>query len=135
MSYKVVKLVLKKHQVFNKYKSRKHPAYVKAARDAHTEMQRAKRNFVTSGVPQGSVLGPILFFIFINDLDSGLVSSVFKFADDTKLVGNANSTQDSILLQRNLQQLIEWSDMWLIPFNKSKCIVMHLLITAKTSSF
>jgi len=79
-------------------------------------------------VPQGSVLGPILFLIFINDLDSSLVSSVFKFADDTKLVGKANSTQDSIhvLLQRDLQQLIDWSDRWLIPFNKSKCKVMHL---------
>ena len=69
-----------------------------------------------------------LFVVIVQhgNLDSGLVSSVFKFADDTKLVGKANSTQHSILLQRDLRQLTEWSDMWLIPFNKSKCKVMHL---------
>jgi len=64
---------------------------------------------VSSGVPQGSVLGPILFLSFINDLDSTLISSILKFADDTKLFGRVNTDVDREVLQRDLHCLIEWS--------------------------
>ena len=57
---------------------------------------------VTSGAPQGSVLGPVLFLIFINDLDSNLLSSVLKFADDTKVFGRVNSDKDKEVLQQDL---------------------------------
>ena len=80
-----------------------------------------------SGVPQGgSVLGPILFLIFINDLECGLTNSVFKFADDSKLLAKVNNRQDRDLLHHDLEQLQQWSDTWQLPFNTSKCEVMHI---------
>jgi len=81
---------------------------------------------VTSGVPQGSVLGPILFLIYINDLDSHIVSSILKFADDTKLFSTVNNDNDRAVLQSDLHKLLEWSDKWQMPFSISKCKVMHL---------
>jgi len=65
---------------------------------------------VTIGVPQGSVLGPILFLIYINDLDSHIVSSILKFADDTKLSRTVNNDSDRAVLQSDLHKLLEWSD-------------------------
>jgi len=81
---------------------------------------------VTSGVPQGSVLGPVLFLIYINDLESDIISSVYKFADDTKLLGKVNNTNDRDLLQLDLKRMMDWSNLWQLPFNTSKCSVMHL---------
>ena len=81
---------------------------------------------MTSGVPQGSVLGPILFLVYINDLDSSLVSSVQKFADDTKLFGVVDDETHRIMLQQDLHRLCHWSEMWQMPFNASKCTVLHL---------
>ena len=83
---------------------------------------------VLSGVPQGSVLGPILFVIFINDIDDVVssVSTIKKFADDTKL-GQALLTQDdSLNLQECLDKLTEWSNKWGMSFNVEKCKVMHV---------
>jgi len=81
---------------------------------------------VTSGVPQGSVLGPVLFLVFINDLDSTLISSTLKFADDTKLFGIVNTDVERAVIQRDLSCLVEWSEKWLMPFNTDKCVVLHL---------
>ena len=81
---------------------------------------------VTSGVPQGSVLGPLLFLIYINDLDNGLKSTVSKFADDTKLCGIANSHSNQLDIQEDLNILEQWSEKWLMKFNPSKCKVMHI---------
>ena len=58
-----------------------------------------------SGVPQGSVLGPILFLIYINDLDDGITSKVLKFADDTKVFRKIKSDADSQHLQDDLNQI------------------------------
>jgi ribonuclease P/MRP protein subunit RPP40 len=81
---------------------------------------------VTSGVPQGSVLGPLLFVIYINDLDRGLVSKLGKFADDTKL-GNRVDSQNYIdNIQADIDRLVGWVENWQMSFNISKCKVMHI---------
>jgi len=80
---------------------------------------------VSSGVPQGSVLGPVLFLIFINDLDLDLSCCTLKFADDSKIYGNIANRADADRLQTDVNSLITWSSTWQMPFNVSKCKVMH----------
>ena len=81
---------------------------------------------VLSGIPQGSVLGPVLFLVFIDDLEVGLMSEVLKFADDTKVFGRVDSESDREGLQRDLDRLVQWSEKWQMKFNVEKCKVMHL---------
>lgn len=77
--------------------------------------------YVTSGIPQGSVLGPVLFLLFVNDLPVNLSSNVMLFADDTKLY----STQPQVL-QEDINILKAWSEQWLLEFNTEKCKHMHI---------
>ena len=81
---------------------------------------------ITSSVPQGSVLGPILFIAFINDLPESVLSSVFMFADDTKLYHPIKSPQDHLIMQQDLDNLVEWCEKWQMFFNIDKCHVMSL---------
>ena len=83
---------------------------------------------VLSGVPQGSVLGPLLFLIFINDLDSAAtaINILLKFADDTKVAQPLRSDADRAALQEALNSLTEWADRWGMAFNVQKCKVMHV---------
>ena len=80
---------------------------------------------VLSGVPQGSVLGPILFLICINDLDDSITSNVLKFADDTKLFRKVNTDGDKQHLQNDLDRLVKWSEKWQMLFNFGKCKCLH----------
>ena len=81
---------------------------------------------VTSGVPQGSVLGPTLFIYYINDLPD-VVNTLLKiFADDTKSYSKLKSIADKYLLQTSCDNLVEWSIHWLLGFNCDKCNVLHL---------
>lgn len=80
---------------------------------------------VTSGVPQGSVLGPVLFFIFINDLEDAVSSEVWKFADDTKMCRAVSCYDDCSKLQDDLNKVSAWAEKWQMDFNASKCKVIH----------
>ena len=90
---------------------------------------------VTSGVPQGSVLGPILFLLFVNDLPDAVQSHVQLFADDTKLYRSIVVPDDSLLLQRDLDALVHWSDTWQLPFNEAKCKFLHFGRTSQQSAY
>ena len=81
---------------------------------------------VTSGVPQGSVLGPILFLVYINDLPDEVRSQVRLFADDTALYLTMESEDDSSALQNDLDILSAWESRWDMEFNPSKCQVVHV---------
>lgn len=80
---------------------------------------------VTSGIPQGSVLGPLLFIIYINDLPERVNSPTALFADDTKAYRRIASPQDHLTLQDDLNKLWEWSNTWQLGFNVAKCKVLH----------
>ena len=81
---------------------------------------------VWSGVPQGSVLGPTLFLVYVNDLLDGLSSNGKLSADDVKIFRKVMCSEDRDRLQEDLRKLDEWSSKWLLKFNREKCKVMHI---------
>ena len=77
-----------------------------------------------SGIPQGSVLGHLLFLIYKYDLDNNITSNVLTFADDTRLFRKVNTDDDKQHLQNDLDKLVNWSEKWQMLFNmgKWKCL-------------
>ena len=80
---------------------------------------------VLSGVPQGSVLGPILFLVYIDDLEEGVTGNILKFADDTKLFRKTKEIGDKKKLQDDIDKLVRWSEKWQMLFNFGKCKCLH----------
>ena len=80
---------------------------------------------VLSGVPQGSVLGPCLFLIYIYDIDLNISGEMLKFADDTKVICPIDKVENGATLQADLDKLLDWSNKWQMQFNLEKCKVMH----------
>ena len=80
---------------------------------------------VLSGVPQGSVLGPLLFIIYINDMPDKIKSNVLLYADDSKLISTIRDSRDNLSLQADIDHLINWSVTWKMSLNFEKCKTMH----------
>ena len=90
---------------------------------------------VSSGVPQGSVLCPILFLVYINDLPEQVKSRVRLFADDTAMYLALSSHIEGQVLQNDLLSLEKWEKMWDMNYNPSKCQVLHVTCLKSPSIF
>lgn len=81
---------------------------------------------VLSGVPQGSVLGPTLFLLFVNDIDTVIASHIQKFADDCKVYRTVHTNAEIAILQEDIKNLCQWSKDWQMVFNVKKCKSLHI---------
>ena len=81
---------------------------------------------VTSGIPQGSVLGPTLFIIYVNDLPGAVTSNSKLFADDTKIYRSVSDGAGPEVLKKDLEAVISWLDKWQLPFSSLKCKSLHI---------
>ena len=86
----------------------------------------SERQPVPSDVPERSVLGPMLFCVYINDLDDGILSKIPKFADDSKVARRVCRKDDVNKLQEDLNRLFKWEEDWQMLFNLDKCSIMHM---------
>ena len=90
---------------------------------------------VSSGVPQGSVLGPTLFLLYINDIKEEVQSQMRLFADDSIIYREIHTESDYQILQQDLHHLTSWSKKWLMNFNVDKCCIMSITNKKKPSNY
>ena len=95
----------------------------------------SSRIHVTSGVPQGSVLGPVLFLLYINDINQEIKSHIKLFADDSVVYRQINNHSDHLTLQKDLDTLTSWAKTWLMDFNIKKCVILPITLKRKPSHF
>ena len=81
---------------------------------------------VKSGVPQGSVIAALLFVIYINDLPDNIKSHLYLFADDCKFFRQIVTPEDTAIMQKDLDTLLNWSKLWLLKFHPGKCVTLRL---------
>ena len=81
---------------------------------------------VSSGVPQGSVLGPVLFLVYINDLPKSVKNFIRLFADDTKIYRTVTTDSDCLSLQKDIDSIGEWASKWQLKFHPKKCKTMRI---------
>nr|VZI54172.1 unnamed protein product [Spirometra erinaceieuropaei] len=96
--------------------------------------QQSAEFVVKSGVPQGSVLGPTLFLVYVNDCANELNCDVATFADDIKIWSIIRSEVDEARLQTSLDHLEQWSKDWLLPFNVNKCTFLRVGSTSSPNN-
>jgi len=90
---------------------------------------------VSSGVPQGTVLGPLMFLLYINDITNNITSGIRLFADDCVLYRVIHSEQDNHLLQQDLNRIIQWTKQWQMSLNISKCVILTCSRSISPSEF
>ena len=101
----------------------------------HVNGCKSKYFDVISGVPQGSVLGPSLFIIFINTLvDKSGKSELFLYADDLKIYKEISSEEDAEALQQDLDRLYDWTKYSFLRFHPDKCVVMRYMMSSRNTS-
>ena len=83
------------------------------------EGESSEKSCVRSGVPQGTVLGPLCFVLFVNDIGNDITSNMKLFAGDNLLYGLVHNSDDAITPQSDLDKLVEWAKMWQMAFNPS----------------
>lgn len=99
------------------------------------EGKASSTNPVTSGVPQGTVLGPLLFLAYINDMPGYARSQTRLFADDCLMYRKVKTTSDCVQLQEDLDNLIRWEQLWQMQFNPDKCEVLTITKKRKQLNF
>lgn len=100
----------------------------------HIEGSGSEQLPVHSGVPQGSLLGPLLFIIYINDIPSTILhSSVYMFADDTKFIKPISSTTDHLHMQEDMSALNDWCKVWKLNLHLHKCFLLKFHLSQQTS--